>query len=437
MAENETQQRPVRKLTVKNFSVIKEAELEFGKITVLIGPQSSGKSLLCKLGYFLGPILSELSATFAASDQSWEQFIEHAKNQFTLRFPLYAWRNSTFSIRYEEGLYGASINASEARGESVIDLSLTEDFRDLYEKRNSSIPASMLEREDKGLRSMDMSFRRWNFLHELNTLQGRTKVENSAYVPAGRSFFSNLNSVFEIFKNENIDPLLKEFAANLDWASTSAGIPVSALKQEILSAINVIQGGRFLLKDGEPMFEDEKGVQLPMGMVSSGTQELVPLFRIFSKLIRDSIAASGSDGPERLREHFLIVEEPEAHIFPNTQYDLMRLFAWLSYETWFSFSFAITTHSPYILTAFNNLIMAGQLAKEKPELKEEIAKIVPEKFWIEDGSFKAYSIHDGALNSILSESGLIDGEYLDSVSDTIEHEFDSLLRLEYDHTEAS
>jgi hypothetical protein len=41
------------------------------------------------------------------------------------------------------------------------------------------------------------------------------------------------------------------------------------------------------------------------------------------------------------------------------------------------------------------------------------------------------------LKPILSESGLIDGEYLDSVSDTIEKEFDSLLRLEYDHTEAS
>ena len=37
MADNESKQRPVRKLTVKNFSVIKEAELEFGKITVLIG----------------------------------------------------------------------------------------------------------------------------------------------------------------------------------------------------------------------------------------------------------------------------------------------------------------------------------------------------------------------------------------------------------------
>jgi predicted ATP-dependent endonuclease of OLD family len=69
----------MRKLTVKNFSVIKEAELEFGKITVLIGPQASGKSLLCKLAYFLGPILSDFAATFVASDQPWEQFIEHTK----------------------------------------------------------------------------------------------------------------------------------------------------------------------------------------------------------------------------------------------------------------------------------------------------------------------------------------------------------------------
>ena len=424
----------MRKLTVKNFSVIKEAELEFGKITVLIGPQSSGKSLLCKLAYFLGPILSEFSATFAASDQSWEQFIEYAKNQFRLWFPPYAWRNSTYSIRYEEGLYGASINASEARGENIIDLNLTENFRDLYEKRNSSFPTSTLRQEDENARSMDMFFRRWNFLHALNILQGHTKVENSAYVPAGRSFFSNLNSVFEIFKNENLDPILREFAANLDWASTPAGIPLSALKQEILSAINVIQGGRFLLKDGKPMFEDEKGVQLPMGMVSSGTQELVPLFSIFSKLIRDSIAASGSNGPERLREHFLIVEEPEAHIFPNTQYDLMRLFAWLSHETWFNFSFAITTHSPYILSAFNNLIYAGQLGQDK-RLRKKIK--IDEKYWIEPGSFKAYSIHDGAAEPILSKTGLIDGEYLDGVSEAIEKEFDELLRLEYGKKKAS
>ena len=47
MTENGNQKRPVRTLEVENFSVIKRARLEFGRITILIGPQASGKSLLC------------------------------------------------------------------------------------------------------------------------------------------------------------------------------------------------------------------------------------------------------------------------------------------------------------------------------------------------------------------------------------------------------
>ena len=58
------------------------------------------------------------------------------------------------------------------------------------------------------------------------------------------------------------------------------------------------------------------------------------------------------------------MEEPESSVFPKTQYDLMRLFAWLSSEPRLGFPFAITTHSPYILSSFNNLIYAGQLGQD-------------------------------------------------------------------------
>jgi hypothetical protein len=43
----------MRRLTVKNFSVISQCGLELGKVTGLIGPQSNGKSLLSNLAYFL------------------------------------------------------------------------------------------------------------------------------------------------------------------------------------------------------------------------------------------------------------------------------------------------------------------------------------------------------------------------------------------------
>jgi len=65
----------MRKLTVKNFSVIKEAELEFGKITVLIGPQSSGKSLLCKLAYFLGVEIPGFAVESILNRDSWDEFL--------------------------------------------------------------------------------------------------------------------------------------------------------------------------------------------------------------------------------------------------------------------------------------------------------------------------------------------------------------------------
>jgi len=128
------------------------------------------------------------------------------------------------------------------------------------------------------------------------------------------------------------------------------------------------------------------------------------------------------------------MEEPELSVFPKTQYNLMRLLAWLSNEPQLDFSFVVTTHSPYILSSFNNLIYAGQLG-ENEALRNEIS--IPERYWIKRGDFAAYAMHDGLLSSILSESGLIDGEYLDGVSETIGNEFDKLLRLEYDQTEAS
>jgi len=126
------------------------------------------------------------------------------------------------------------------------------------------------------------------------------------------------------------------------------------------------------------------------------------------------------------------LEEPEANIFPKTQYDLVRLFAWLANDEILDFSWVITTHSPYILTAFNNLIEAAQVARAKPELKDEVAKLIPEHFWVKEGDFKAYGIEDGVLTSIVAkDTGLVSANYLDQVSETIGMEFDELLRLGY------
>jgi len=111
---------------------------------------------------------------------------------------------------------------------------------------------------------------------------------------------------------------------------------------------------------------------------------------------------------------------------------VVQLFAWLANDPVLDFDWVITTHSPYILSAFNNLIEADQVAGAKPELKGEVAKLIPEHYWVKSSDLKAYCIRDGNLESIMDEeTGLISANYLDQVSETIGAEFDELLRLGY------
>ena len=193
-----------------------------------------------------------------------------------------------------------------------------------------------------------------------------------------------------------------------------------------------------MIDSGSPRFQTSDGDKLPLNLLSTGIQELVPLFNILEQLIyfrEHGVESAKSDRDPRRKivsKPFLFLEEPEGNIFPKTQYELVQLFAWLSSDAVLDFDWVITTHSPYILTAFNNLIEAAQVAAAKPDLKSEVAKLIPEHYWIKPGDFKAYAIEDGILKSIVAEdTGLVSANYLDQVSETIGAQFDELLRLGY------
>jgi hypothetical protein len=197
-----------------------------------------------------------------------------------------------------------------------------------------------------------------------------------------------------------------------------------------------ILGGRVVRENGNLLFRSLKGGrELPFQWLSSGTQELLPLVNPLANLVYNS-----STNPAGVWEHFsprmgpIFIEEPELSIFPGTQYELMRLFAWLSGEKRLEFPFVITTHSPYILTAFNDLIKAGYIAAQRPDKVADIEKIVPSKYWIKPGDFAAYAFDgkDGILRSIMdSETKMINGDILDDISETISGEFGQLLEIQY------
>jgi hypothetical protein len=431
----------MRKLTVKNFSVIKEAELEFGKITVLIGPQSSGKSLLCKLAYFLSKQTIEQALNALLRKDSFEEFQTALLREFTEWFPVDTWVNADSIVRFEASNFRLRISGLARADGFYFEAEFSSQFRSLF----SDITDQIKEYPDTGSDSRKYLVEQVEA--RLNLLLTETFVHRSLFIPDGRAFFANQSLGFLTLKNTDIDPIIREFSLEIRLGESWKPNPVAGEKalqvlDEIRQEMNGIAGGYIEGRNASARFRrDLDGRAIPLTLLSSGTQELLPLLNVLGQAAtgqRDRIIFPRPNNlPVMPREIILskgliYLEEPEANVFPDTQYKLVRLFARLSHVSFLDFSWVITTHSPYILSSFNNLIEAEQVVIERPELKDEVAKLIPEHYWIKSSDFRAYCINDGVLESIMdSETGLISDNYLDSVSETIGVEFDELLRLGY------
>ncbi len=118
----------------------------------------------------------------------------------------------------------------------------------------------------------------------------------------------------------------------------------------------------------------------------------------------------------------IYIEEPEAHLFPSAQSFLMEfLIGSIASDRTFR-SLIITTHSPYIMSKLNVFLKTGQLARRKKR-NQEINEIVSRDCWLTEKRLAAFAINEGNLHNLLDEEGLIDGRYLDQISEEISREF--------------
>ena len=125
----------------------------------------------------------------------------------------------------------------------------------------------------------------------------------------------------------------------------------------------------------------------------------------------------------------LFIEEPEAHIFPSTQksfvYSLVKMLNSRTKHTCF-----LATHSPYIMTAFNNVILAGETTAKSKEKAIEVQKVMPKRQTLRYNEVTAFEMKNGNIHSIMDDEFLLmSADAIDSASQEIGKDFDYLLNL--------
>jgi hypothetical protein len=184
---------------------------------------------------------------------------------------------------------------------------------------------------------------------------------------------------------------------------------------------NVLKGQYRSSEAGEVIIPNGSTQKVALKDASSGQQEVL-------RLLQGIFLAIGLPN----RKEFFVVEEPEAHLFPLAQKELINAFA-VFLNSIPQGRMVITTHSPYVLSCINILLFANYVSSnaEKSSHRGEIAEI-PRSYWLNSSYFNAYSLgqsEEYCINIKDIDTGLIAQNYLDLISEQLGSEYQDLYNL--------
>ena len=372
------------RIVIHNFGPIKEADIETKRYTVFIGQTSTGKSVAAKLisiandadffmleeGDFKG------FASFLAQYSIDFQFHDNTEIVFSRDKASWTIRKDVFHIEGEmdpdwEGIK-AQMQGKEMEWESLTD----------FQKKMMYMTAK----------------------------QSYASNTNPVYIPAERILLSIFtNSIYSLLsKDMTIPESIKRFG-------TLYGIAKDRNKDLAIDFMNIQV--RFS-KEQDTIHIDNDGVDIDFKQASSGMQSIIPMWSVFC----DSLYGFG---------RFIIIEEPELNLFPTLQVMLVNKMV-ERLKTAVA-NLVITTHSPYILSVFDNLIYAKDVYdRADDERKEKVAALVNPDAMISYDDIAAYSFDDrGVVNFINDLETRSTGAYaLDAASTETANVFNELLAID-------
>lgn len=409
------------RLIIRNFAGLEEVDIELGRINIFIGPQASGKSVCAKCLYWLKAFLPDLLDSSRSGDDK-RTFDTTCINTFKEYFPG-VWRTDKhLLIRYEIADYFIQLENINGK----LKLNYSPFFIEIAKINRQELLAA----SKAGYRSTSYQWESSRSVQAMDAIRdevGDAADLKQSFILAGRSFFSALKGATLTFLAQApvVDPFLRQFLSLYELTrryflnnNISSNKDLSSLSAHIIK-------GKIEMRGEEDFIISPNGRRSPLAYASSGQQEAFALLLILLYI--------GMEG-ESLEKQAIYIEEPEVHLYPDSQWAIVQLMASVYHESVFSLQYVITTHSPYLLSAFNNLIRAHQLAeqfKNSPEQLKALYHIIPKNQQLDLNDFRVYALADGKARSIISaEDGLIVAEKLDEVSERISQQFDKLLHLE-------
>ncbi len=466
------------KITISNLGPIREkAEIDLKPLTVLIGPNNSGKSWLA---YALGGILGnpgfaaymnayvkeEVQERYTNLENAIKQLLDEGNTAIDLlqfvedNGELYFNNVARFAKTWMQGFMGTGkvnfenlelyLNLTEIKellSKRVLSISLESklsvgsgkhkplltalkeaDKREIY--IYSSIESVMLDEEKMPLKLPEHAIREFVFNGIFRSIH-QALYTYIQFFPTERAFFATFPPTKMerlITKNEMAQELsrVEQKAKALPWfighfVETLQTLFESSLEDRKQEAINVHAIDNYIRL--AQILEQ----QVLNGVVDFSTVDPDPrreiLFTTAGEVL-DMPAASSM-----VRElaplvlylrygadpgELLIIDEPEMNLHPEAQVKLIELLAMLVNA---GLHVLITTHSPYIVDHLANLIAADKCADRD---------VASSQFFLKDSSafipqekVAAYKVEQGKIENILDEDGILNWGTFGNVSNRI------------------
>ncbi|SHJ45063.1 AAA family ATPase [Pseudobutyrivibrio xylanivorans] len=428
----------MEKILIENLGPIKHFEtfLESDLYTV-IGEQASGKSTIAKSIFFFKSIgeefekflMDELSI-FAGGeiDVSLISFKKRLRTKFIELFGTTK-HMMPFKMKYVSD--NDEIVISLRRGYANIAFS-----KELSNQCYSAIMAARdyAEMMTAGTEMADFGLwikRRDDLSDVIKNLSRKVFKQEyvSIFVPAGRSILATNSEFFHAFTPNKYDILMNDFIERIRLLQkqysqsledivedrkklSTVEIDFDSVKRAKSLVRKILKGDYINDQNGERIYYDGRRY-VKLIQASSGQQEVLWIVLLLFSIILNK------------QKVFLTIEEPEAHVFPNAQKDIIELIALMINST--DSTVVLTTHSPYVLTA-ENLLMYSSKVEGDSELEKSV---VDRKYRIDYKKVQSYLIKNQEIENIMDyENAMIDATKIDEVSMLINESLDKLLDLE-------